>query len=100
MADLQPSRLAEGKPPIARTAVGYARNRTKKMRGALFNCLTTRAVYLDLSPTLNFTDVLLILRFLGFTIGQHSCTKTMEPTLSERNAFFTKPFSSYTKALH
>lgn len=74
MADLHPSRLAEGEPPFARTTVdyfgpmevGYARNRTKKMWCALFTCLTTRAVYLDLSPTLNSTDFLLILRrFIG-----------------------------------
>ncbi|MFO0090064.1 MAG: hypothetical protein ACK518_04610 [bacterium] len=70
MADLHRSRLAEGEPPFARTAVdyfgpmevGYARNRKMKMWGALFTCLTTRAVYLDLSPTLNSTDFLLILR--------------------------------------
>lgn len=74
MGELHSSRLAEGEPPFSRTAVDYfgpmeatfGRNKTKKVWGALFTCLTTRAVYLDLSPSLSSTDFLLILRrFIG-----------------------------------
>ena len=46
--------------------VGLNRNRTAKRYGALFTCLVTRAVYLDLSTSLSTEDFLLVLRrFVG-----------------------------------
>ena len=60
MADLPKERLATHKHPFCHTAVDYfgpleiglSRNRTDKRYVALFTCLTTRAVYLDLAKTI------------------------------------------------
>ena len=47
--------------------VAYGRGRSVKRYGALFTCLTTRAVYLDLAKSLSTEDFLLVLRrFLSF----------------------------------
>ena len=74
MGDLPPQRLDMLTLPFNRTSVDYFgpltvglnRNRTEKRYGALFTCLVTRAVYLDLSKSLSTEDFLLILRrFVG-----------------------------------
>jgi len=70
MGDLPESRLAAGTPPFSRTAVDYfgpmetsaSRNTTTKRWGALFTCMVTRAVYLDLAHSLSADDFLLVLR--------------------------------------
>jgi hypothetical protein len=70
MADLHESRLADGEPPFTRTSLDYFgpltvaqyRGREKKVWGALFTCLTTRAIYLDLAPSCSAEDFLLVLR--------------------------------------
>ena len=84
MADLHQSRLAEGMPPFSYSAVDYfgpldvmyARNRVKKVWGALFTCLTTRAIYLDMAPSLSSDDFLLLLRrfisIYGRPVRMHS----------------------------
>ena len=74
MGDLPPQRLDMLTLPFSRTSVDYFgpltvglnRNRTDKRYGALFTCLVTRAVYLDLAKSLATEDFLLILRrFVG-----------------------------------
>ena len=74
MGDLPESRLCDGEPPFTRTAIDYfgpieveyGRDRMKKMWGAIFTCMTTRAIYLDLALSLSSDDFLLILRrFIG-----------------------------------
>ena len=70
MGDLPEARLAVHSPPFTFTAVDYfgpleteyGRGRTVKRYGALFTCLTTRAVYLDLAKTLSTVDFLLVYR--------------------------------------
>lgn len=69
MGQLPKERLEIGLPPFTRTAVdffgpmdGLAHNRTLERYGALFTCLVTRAVYLDLSHLLSNNDFLLVLR--------------------------------------
>ena len=70
MGELPKERLEFGTPPFTRTAVdyfgpvevGFARNRTAKRYGALFTCLVTRAVYLDLARSLSTDDFLLVFR--------------------------------------
>lgn len=49
--------------------VGLSRNRTDKRYGALFTCLTTRAVYLDLAPSLSSEDFLNVFRRFIATYG-------------------------------
>ena len=75
MADLPIERLAVHTPAFHHTAVdyfgplevAYGRGRSVKRYGALFTCLTTRAVYLDLAKSLSTEDFLLVLRrFLSF----------------------------------
>ena len=61
MAGVPKERLAVYKHPFSHRVVDYfgpmevglSRNRTDKRYGALFTCLTTRAVYLDLAPSLS-----------------------------------------------
>ena len=74
MGDLPDCRLAAGTPPFSQTAcdyfgpmeTAYARNRVAKRWGALFTCLVTRAVYLDVATSLSTDDFLLLLRrFIG-----------------------------------
>ena len=70
MADLTESRLDFGTLPFTRTAVdlfgpleiGLYRNRTAKRWGVLYTCLVTRAIFLDLVPSLSSMDFLLSLR--------------------------------------
>ena len=77
MADLPKERLATNKHPFCHTAVDYfgpldiglSRNRTDKRYGALFTCLTTRAVYLDLAVSLSSEDFLNVLRRFIATYG-------------------------------
>ena len=77
MADVPKERLAVYKPPFCHTAVDYFgpldvglnSNRTGKRYGALFTCLTTRAVYLDLAPSLSSEDFLNVLRRLIAAYG-------------------------------
>ena len=49
--------------------VGLSRNRTDKRYGALFTCLMTRAVYLDLAPSLSSEDFLNVFRRFIATYG-------------------------------
>lgn len=74
MGELPVYRLEIGAPPFTRSAcdyfgpleIIYARNRVAKRWGALFTCLVTRAVYLDLAASLSSGDFLFILRrFIG-----------------------------------
>ena len=44
-------------------------NRTDKRYGALFSCLTTRAVYLDLAPSFSSEDFLNVFRRFIATYG-------------------------------
>jgi hypothetical protein len=70
MGNLPKARLDAGALPFTRTAidlfgpieVGLYRNRTAKRWGVLFTCLVTRAVFLELVPSLSSTDFLLSLR--------------------------------------
>ncbi|XP_046632671.1 uncharacterized protein LOC124312218 [Daphnia pulicaria] len=70
MGDLPDSRLDSGFLPFTRTAidlfgpfeVGLIRNRTAKRWGVLFTCMVTRAVFLELVPSLSTSDFLLALR--------------------------------------
>ena len=70
MADLNESRLDYGTLPFTRTAVdlfgpmeiSLYRNKTAKRWGVLYTCLVTRAVFLELVPSLSSTDFLLSLR--------------------------------------
>ena len=70
MVPLPKERLDSYNPPFTHTAVDYfrpmavglKRNRTGKRYGALFTCLVTRAVYLDLAISLSSEDFLLVLR--------------------------------------
>ncbi|KAI9551057.1 hypothetical protein GHT06_007663 [Daphnia sinensis] len=70
MADLTESRLDFGTLPFTRTAVdlfgpleiGLYRNRTAIRWGVLYTCLITRAIFLDLVPSLSSMDFLLSLR--------------------------------------
>ena len=68
MGDLPESRLAAGTPPFSRTAYDYfgpietssERNRVIRRWGALFTCLVTRTVYLDVANSISTVDFLLI----------------------------------------
>ena len=81
MGDLRDSRLAAGEPPFSRTAqnrdyfgpfeTASARNRVNKRWGALFTCLVTREVYIDISNSLSVDDFLLILRRFIAIYGMH-----------------------------
>ena len=74
MGDLPEFRLEYGSSPFRNTAVdlfgpleiGLPRNRTAKRWGVLFTCLVTRAIFIDLVPSLSSADFLLALRpFIG-----------------------------------
>jgi hypothetical protein len=70
MADLTELRQDFGTLPFTRTAVdlfnpleiGLYRNWTAKRWGVLYTCLVTRAIFLDLVPSLSSMDFLLTLR--------------------------------------
>ena len=81
MADLPAVRLDYGSPSFTRTAVDFfgpleietSRGRTAKRYGALFTCLVTRAVYVDLATSLSTDDFLLVLRrFISIYNGPKS----------------------------
>ena len=67
MGDLPAERLAMFSPPFYRTAVdyfgpievGYGQNRTTKIYGALFTCLNTRTVHLEVATSLSTEDFLI-----------------------------------------
>ena len=77
MGDLPGIRLDAYAPPFSGTAldyfwpieVGLACNRTAKRYGALFTCLVTRAVYVDLATSLSTDDFLLVFRRFVSTYG-------------------------------
>ena len=77
MAGMPKERLAVYKHPFSHTAVDYfgpmevvlSINRTDKRYGALFSCLTTRAVYLDLAPSFSSEDFLNVFRRFIATYG-------------------------------
>ncbi len=70
MGDLPEARLEFGVTPFKNTAVdlfgpleiGLPRNRTAKRWGVLFTCLVTRALFVELVPSLSSEDFLLALR--------------------------------------
>jgi hypothetical protein len=69
MADVHRARLGAHQPPFTYTSVDYfgpidiAYHRgTAKRWGALFTCLVTRAVYVDVAISLSANDFLLVLR--------------------------------------
>lgn len=75
MADLPIERLAVFTPAFHHKAVDYfgplevtcGRGQTVQRYGALFTCLTKRAVYIDLEKSLSTEELLLLLRrFLSF----------------------------------
>jgi len=69
MAELPPQRMHPG-PPFYHTSVDYfgpidvniSRNRSDKRYGALFTCMTTRAVHIEVAPSLSTSDFLNVLR--------------------------------------
>lgn len=74
MGNLPSARLADGLPPFTEKAVDYCgpfsvsqyRGREKKVWVAVFTCLNTRALYVDLVPSLSSESFLLCFRrFLG-----------------------------------
>lgn len=88
MADLTESRLDFGPLPFTRAAadlfgpleIGLYRNRTVNRWGVLYTCLVTRAIFLDLVPSLSSMDFLLSLRrfitkFFILTTGPISSTQ-------------------------
>ena len=70
MGNLPQERLEVYAPAFTNTAVDYfepftvshGRGRTVKRHGALFSCLITRAVHLDLAHSLSTEDLLLVFR--------------------------------------
>ena len=66
MAGVPKGCLAVSKHPFSHTAVDYfgpmevglSRNRTDKRYGSLFTCLTSRALYLEVAPSLSSEDFL------------------------------------------
>ena len=66
MAGVPKERLAVYKHPFSHTTVDYfgpmevglSRNRTDKRYGSLFTCLTSRALYLEVAPSLSSEDFL------------------------------------------
>jgi hypothetical protein len=74
MSDLPAERLNSYSPPFTHVATDYfgpietsaGRNRVVKRYGALFTCLVTRAVHLELAESLSAEDFLLVFRrFIG-----------------------------------
>ena len=81
MADLPTERLAISSPPFYNTGVDYfgpitvkvLRSRAKRW-GCIFTCLTTRAIHLEVAPSLETDDFLNVLeRF----ISRRGCPKTI-----------------------
>ncbi|XP_032782640.2 uncharacterized protein LOC116920627 [Daphnia magna] len=69
MADVHKARLGAREPPFTYTSVDYFGpidvvhgRRTAKRWGALFTCLVTRALYVDVAVSLSSDDFLLVLR--------------------------------------
>ena len=81
MGELPYFRLEACTPPFHRTAVdyfgpfqvGFGRNRTMKRYGALFTCLVTRAVFVDLAKSLSSDDFLLVFRRFISVYGAPRC---------------------------
>ena len=82
--------MAIYKPPFCHTAVdffgpmevGLSRNRTEKRYRALFTGLTTRAVYLDLAPSLSSEDLPCFCDLSRLTGHRKPCNPIMEPISS------------------
>ena len=71
MSDLPECRLDAGSPPFSQTACDYFgpihTSLNTKRWGAIFTCLTTRAVYIDMATSLSTECFLIILRrFVSF----------------------------------
>ncbi|XP_059078482.1 uncharacterized protein LOC131876953 [Tigriopus californicus] len=70
MADLPKERLASGRPPFYFTSVDLfgpiealvLRNKIEKRWGSIFACMTTRAVHIEVAPSLSSQDFLNIMR--------------------------------------
>lgn len=69
LGDLPPERLAQSQPPFTATAVDYfgpiqvtVGRRLEKRWGALYTCLTTRAVHLELATSLSASSMIMSLR--------------------------------------
>ncbi|XP_041983271.1 uncharacterized protein LOC121736254 [Aricia agestis] len=69
LGDLPPERLAHNQPPFTALAVDYfgpmqvtIGRRHEKRWGALYTCLTTRAVHLELVPSLSASSMIMSLR--------------------------------------
>lgn len=81
MADLPPVRLQTFSPPFYNTALDYfgpirvrfSRNKTTKVYGVLFTCLSTRAVYIDIATDYSTAALLMVLRRF-FTIRGYPVT--------------------------
>ncbi|XP_064632806.1 uncharacterized protein LOC135491088 [Lineus longissimus] len=70
MGQLPPCRLVPYQPPFTFTGVDFfgpmqlkwGLNKTKKCWGCLFTCLNSRAVYLEVAPSLSMDDFIMVLR--------------------------------------
>ncbi|XP_041972070.1 uncharacterized protein LOC121728040 [Aricia agestis] len=69
LGDLPPERLAHNQPPFTALAVDYfgpmqvtIGRRHEKRWGAIYTCLTTRAVHLELVPSLSASSMIMSLR--------------------------------------
>lgn len=76
MGDLPKERLQIGEPPFTSTAVDYfgpmtvtVGRRHEKRWGALFTCLTTRAVHLEIAASLSADSMILALRRMAARRG-------------------------------
>ena len=73
MADLPIERLGYKQPPFSNTGVDYfgpflvsIRRSTEKRWGFLFNCLTTRAVHIEVAPSLDTSSCVMgVERFIA-----------------------------------
>ncbi|XP_059091770.1 uncharacterized protein LOC131887232 [Tigriopus californicus] len=80
MADLPPERMAIAKPPFYHTSIDLfgpleivvLRNGIEKRWGVIFTCMTTRAIHLEVVPSLSTQDFLNTFRNFLNTRGQPS----------------------------
>lgn len=78
MADVPKDRMAVGRPPFFHCSIDFfgpmeilvSRNKIEKRWGCIFVCMTTRAVHLELAPSLSTQDFLNCLRNFSNIRGQ------------------------------
>lgn len=76
LGDLPPERLAHHQPPFTHTGVDYfgpmyvvIGRRKEKRWGALFTCLSTRAIHLELAASLSTSSMIMALRRMASRRG-------------------------------